>query len=89
LKRLRGKTVGWTVYILGCSDDSLYTGITNDLERRIEEHESGTGAKYTKGRGPFKVLYVEEQPSRGHALKRELEIKALDRAGKFELMDNL
>ena len=81
--------MGWTVYILGCSDDSLYTGITNDLERRIEEHESGTGAKYTKGRGPFKVLYVEERPSRGHALKRELEIKALDRADKFELMDNL
>ncbi len=76
----------WNVYILGCADDSLYTGITKDLERRLAEHENGTGAKYTKGRGPFKVLYVEEQPSRGHALKRELEIKALDRADKSRIM---
>ncbi len=76
----------WNVYILGCADDSLYTGITKDLERRLAEHENGTGAKYTKGRGPFKVLYVEEQPSRGHALKRELEIKALDRADKSGIM---
>ena len=80
------KIVVWNVYILGCSDDSLYTGITKDLERRLAEHENGTGAKYTKGRGPFKVLYVEEQPSRGHALKRELEIKALDRADKSRIM---
>jgi putative endonuclease len=78
--------VVWNVYILGCADDSLYTGITKDLERRLAEHENGTGAKYTKGRGPFKVLYVEEQPSRGHALKRELEIKALDRADKSKIM---
>ena len=76
----------WNVYILGCADDSLYTGITKDLERRLAEHENGTGAKYTKGRGPFKVLYVEEQPSRSHALKRELEIKALDRADKSGIM---
>ena len=49
----------WTVYILRCADGTLYTGITNDLSRRIAEHESGQGAKYTKGRGPFQLVFEE------------------------------
>ena len=56
------------VYILKCSDNTLYTGITKDIERRMAEHENGTGAKYTKGRGPFKVVCSELQLTMSHAL---------------------
>jgi len=49
----------WTVYILECADNTFYTGITTDLDRRVAEHNSGVGAKYTKGRGPMKVVYAE------------------------------
>ena len=73
------------VYILECSDNTLYTGITKDIERRMAEHEKGTGAKYTKGRGPFKVVYSELQPTMSHALKREAAIKSLDRSAKQKL----
>ena len=79
------KTMNWIVYIVECSDDTLYTGITTDIERRKAEHENGTGAKYTKGRGPFTVVYSEVQPTRSHALKREAEIKSLDRSAKQKL----
>ena len=75
----------WTVYILECADGTLYTGIAKDLAKRVEEHEAGTGAKYTNGRGPFKVVFQEKQPTRGTALRRELEIKALDRSSKLKL----
>ena len=75
----------WTVYILECADQSLYTGITNDLDRRINEHENGTGAKYTRGRAPFKLLYTETHSSRSQASKREVAIKSFDRATKFQL----
>jgi putative endonuclease len=75
----------WTLYILHCSDDSLYTGITNNLENRITQHESGKGAKYTKGRGPFKIIYTEIHPDRSSASKRELKVKALNRAQKLVL----
>jgi len=77
--------MNWIVYILECSDNTLYTGITKDIERRMAEHENGTGAKYTKGRGPFKVVYSELQPTMSHALKREAEIKSLDRSAKQKL----
>ncbi len=76
----------WTVYILKCADGSLYTGITNDLARRIGKHASGTGAKYTRGRGPFSLLYVEDHPAKGFALRREAVIKSLSRAEKFKLV---
>jgi len=76
----------WTVYILRCADGTLYTGITNDLSRRIAEHESGQGAKYTKGRGPFQLVFEEVFPSRGLASKRENKIKALDRKAKLLLV---
>lgn len=77
--------MGWTVYILECADATLYTGITNDLAGRLEKHASGAGAKYTRGRGPYKVLYREDVGTRSAATKREAAIKALDRAGKLSL----
>jgi len=75
----------WTVYILECADRTLYTGITNDLDHRINEHENGTGAKYTRGRAPFRLLYAETHSSRSRASRREAEIKRFDRATKLRL----
>ena len=75
----------WTVYILACSDNTLYTGITNDLENRIEKHASGTGAKYTRGRDPYHILYTELHETKSSALKREAEIKSLRREQKLRL----
>jgi putative endonuclease len=72
----------WTVYILQCADNSLYTGITNDLDARISAHEAGTGAKYTRGRGPFKLVFCEVARDRASASRREIEIKALSRRAK-------
>ncbi|MGA6826919.1 GIY-YIG nuclease family protein [Nitrospira sp. NS4] len=76
----------WVVYILECKDKSLYTGITNDLERRLEEHNKGTGAKYTKTRRPSRLRYTEEHDSRSAALKREAAIKSLNRTDKLTLI---
>ena len=76
----------WTVYILKCADASLYTGITVDLERRLDEHSKGIGAKYTKHRGPFTVVFTEPQATRGQALKREAAIKAMTREEKLGLI---
>ncbi len=75
----------WIVYILECADQTLYTGITNDLDRRIQEHTNGKGAKYTRGRAPIKLLYSELHSSRSQASKREIKIKSLDRATKLQL----
>jgi predicted GIY-YIG superfamily endonuclease len=76
----------WTVYILQCGDGSLYTGITDDLERRFRAHEAGKGAKYTRGRGPLKLCYREEMPDKGSALRREAELKRLRRSRKLDLI---
>ncbi len=76
----------WTVYILRCSDGTLYTGITNDLERRMSEHEAGQGAKYTMCRGPLQLFPQEIFHGRGLALKRENEIKKLNRKSKLLLI---
>ena len=76
----------WTVYILECSDASLYTGITIDLERRLEEHRTGRGAKYTKHRSPLRVRYTEYQDNKSAALKREATIKSLERSEKLALI---
>jgi putative endonuclease len=76
----------WIVYILECSDSSLYTGITNDMERRLEEHGTGKGAKYTKHRRPLRVRYTEYRGTKSAALKREAAIKSLDRLGKLALI---
>jgi putative endonuclease len=75
----------WTVYILRCADDTLYTGITNDLEHRLAMHESGKGAKYLRGRTPFTLSYTEGHETKSDALKRELQIKGLSRSQKLGL----
>lgn len=79
------KIMSWVVYILKCADGSLYTGITNDLDARVAAHSEGTGAKYTKGRGPFEVVYVENCENRSAATKREMAVKKLSRAEKEKL----
>jgi putative endonuclease len=76
----------WVVYILECSDNSLYTGITNDLERRLEEHRTGRGAKYTKHRSPLRVRYTEYRGTKSAALIREAAIKSLARSEKLALI---
>lgn len=73
-------------YILQCSDGTLYTGWTIDIERRVKQHNDGKGAKYTKTRRPVKLVYVESQPDKKTALKRERAIKALPRKKKLELL---
>lgn len=78
----------WHVYILRCADNTLYTGITTDLDRRVEQHQSRQGAKYTKTRAPVRLVYSEPQESRSTATKRELEIKALSRAQKLSLAES-
>jgi len=77
--------VAWIVYILRCADATLYTGITMDLEARLIKHLQGKGAKYTRGRGPYEVLFCEAHPTKSDALKRELEIKALSKTQKLGL----
>ena len=76
----------WYVYILQCRDKTLYTGITNDLTARIQAHNAGTGAKYTRGRGPVTLLYRETLLTHGEALRREYAIKQLSRQQKLELI---
>ena len=70
------------VYVLRCGDGSLYTGWTNDLEQRLAAHQSGKGAKYTRGRLPIEMVYFEEMPDKSAALKRENELKKLKKAEK-------
>ncbi|SFP48878.1 MULTISPECIES: GIY-YIG nuclease family protein [Ruminobacter] len=74
------------VYILRCSDDTLYCGWTNDLEARVTAHNSGRGAKYTRSRLPAELVYSEEYESRSEAMSREWHIKRLSRSEKLELI---
>ena len=76
----------WIVYILRCGDDTLYTGITDDLEHRLNMHREGKGAKYTRGRGPLTLVYTEMVESKSAALKREHAIKHLSRGEKLALI---
>lgn len=76
------------VYILRCSDGSLYTGITKDIKKRIAEHNSKSGAKYTRSRLPVRLLYFEEGYEKSDALKREIAIKKLTKKKKEELVIN-
>lgn len=75
----------WYVYILKCSDDTLYTGITNDLEKRIQKHNEGKGAKYTRGRGPVALIKSFECLTKSEALKLEYKIKQLPKEEKLKL----
>ncbi len=76
----------WVVYILECRDGTLYTGITDDLPRRIAQHNAGKGAKYTRGRGPVTLKYQERRESHSDALRRELQVKGLSRGEKLLLI---
>lgn len=78
--------MAWTVYMLRCGDGSLYTGCTNDLPRRVEAHQSGRGAKYTRSRPPVALVYREEAEDKSAALRREAAIKRLDRREKLALI---
>ena len=84
--------MNWQVYIILCSDNSLYTGITTDVERRFAQHVTGTGAKYFRGRSPRRLVYLEEGHDRSSASRREVEIKRLRPVDKRQLIaspDNL
>ncbi len=74
------------VYILRCNDDSLYTGWTNNLEKRLKTHLAGKGAKYTKARLPVELVYYEEFEDKIEAMKREYKIKQLSRKEKLKLV---
>tara|TARA_B110000444_G_scaffold44942_1_gene40846 strand:- start:8690 stop:8992 length:303 start_codon:yes stop_codon:yes gene_type:complete len=84
----KSKQQSWFVYILLCSDNTLYTGITNNIDKRLEDHQRGVGAKYTKGRSPISLLFKEKHPNRSSASKRESEIKSLTKKQKLTLLQN-
>jgi putative endonuclease len=79
-------TMNWQVYIILCTDNSLYTGITTDMTRRFREHATAQGAKYFRGRRPGEVVYLENGHTRSTASKREAAIKKLLRAEKLLLI---
>ena len=78
----------WHVYILRCGDGSLYTGISPDVEARLEAHRVGKGARYTRGRGPFELVYQESAGTQAEATRREAAIKKLTRYEKLELIES-
>ena len=78
--------MNWVCYILRCADNTLYTGVTNDLEKRLAAHNGGSAAKYTRSRGPVTPVLVENCGDRSSALKRELAIKGLTREEKLALI---
>ena len=78
----------WYVYILRCGDGTLYTGITDDIPRRLAAHRAGKGAKYTRGRGPLELVYQERVPDKSAALRREAAIKRLRRGEKERLIES-
>jgi predicted GIY-YIG superfamily endonuclease len=82
----RASTATWFVYILRCSDGTLYTGITTDVQRRCQEHNAGTASRYTRSRRPTRLVYQEEQPNQSAALRREAAIKAMTREQKEMLI---
>ena len=79
----------WKLYILRCGDGTLYTGITTDVEKRLEAHRTGKGAKYTRGRAPLELVYREDCGDHSTALKREIEIKKLTREEKEQLISQV
>ena len=77
----------WYLYILECGDGTLYTGITDDVERRLAQHSAGKGAKYTRGRGPLKLVYREACGTHSDALKREHAVHRMTRQEKLALIE--
>jgi putative endonuclease len=84
--RLRKERRCWTVYLLRCSDGTLYCGCTSDLARRLKEHSEGRGARYTRGRGPFEVVALRKRLTRGGALRLEVAVKRRPRGGKLAFL---
>ena len=78
--------MNWFCYLLRCADNTLYCGITNDLDKRIVAHNAGTASKYTRGRGPVELVFTEPCINKSAALKREMAIKNLTRAKKLALI---
>lgn len=87
MKLVLRKKMDWFLYILKCSDLSLYTGITNRLSDRIKAHNSGKGARYTRGRLPVKLVYLEEFHNRSEASKREYAVKKMSKRKKMEMIE--
>lgn len=81
------KRRSWCVYMLSCGDGSLYTGSTNDLQKRLKNHEEGKASRYTRSHLPISLVYVEKCSGRSQALKREAEIKNFPKKKKQELVD--
>jgi putative endonuclease len=77
------------VYLIECADGSLYTGIAKDVRKRLRMHEAGKGAKYTRGRGPLRLVYVELQLNKSEALKRERAVKRLPTKEKWKLAESV
>ena len=77
--------MNWFCYLLRCADDTLYCGITNDLEKRLAAHNAGTASKYTRVRNPVSLIFSEPCADRSAASKREMEIKKLSRVKKLAL----
>ena len=80
--------MNWFCYLLRCADDTLYCGITNDLEKRLAAHNAGTASKYTRVRVPVELVFAEPCADRSVASKREMEIKSLKRAEKLALIQS-
>lgn len=76
----------WYVYLLRCADDTLYAGCTTDPQRRLKQHNSGRGAKYTRARRPVSLVYVEQAEDHSQALRREAALKRLSRKEKLALI---
>jgi putative endonuclease len=81
--------MSWVCYLLRCADDTLYCGITNDMEKRLAAHNAAEGAKYTRGRIPVSVVYCESCADKSSALKREIQIKRLSRSAKQSLLQGV
>lgn len=81
------KKQAWFVYIISCKDKSLYTGISNNIQKRLSDHTNGKGAKYTKNRGPFILVYSEKCSNRTIASQREHQIKKMTRVQKLTLLE--
>ncbi|MBU0674915.1 MAG: GIY-YIG nuclease family protein [Proteobacteria bacterium] len=78
----------WSLYLIQCADGTLYTGIARGLEKRIATHNDGSGARYTRGRGPVTLVYREDFPDRATASKREYEVKRMTRREKLKLIES-
>jgi putative endonuclease len=84
MKKTPNPTKSWFIYLLECQDGTWYTGITNDLEKRLESHNAGLGAKYTRGRGPVKLIEFKEMANHSEALRAEYQVKKLPRPKKIQ-----